>query len=370
MNKSLEEMIRADAPKASMVLESRVREIANKEVPSKLDWKKWLPLNRRRSLPRNFAIAGATLLVAVVGVAVISSALRVEVRGGCGAAHTIWRWDRENFNASNCLDSSNYGSSSGSSTSAQTVAPRSSATPAIQSDSLNGVPVNPTRVQEITSDFTIKVTNPQEGSKALIKAMEMAREMGGYVVSSQAQTKGDHFSSTILIRVPVARQSEAMIRVSKLGQVIAQSITLADRTQISGNQSVEIKTLKVKIFQLEQQIASLKIGSKAWRELHQEQQSLMQQLAADESTQQNTKETTLYAALSITLTDHIPSAPKGKPSHFHLEMSRIWSLIQGEVFLLLSLIGILALPLVLMGAVALGYKKYRKAQEARFLDRN
>src|SRR5690349_18764121 len=92
--------------------------------------------------------------------------------------------------------------------------------------------------------------------KATTRAMQIARGYGGYVASVDMNTPGKRGSSALVLRVPVARVEDAVLKLEKLGIVQGQRIRIDDLTRQDNVLQRQILALQTTIAKLEQKLAS------------------------------------------------------------------------------------------------------------------
>jgi hypothetical protein len=110
---------------------------------------------------------------------------------------------------------------------------------------------NPTRHQDYEADVRLRVRDLDALGKQTAAAMRVARELGGYVASlQQASATGASAEADLVLRVPVANVERAMIRLSGLGTVLEQHVSIVDLEQTVQQQRNQIRALKVRIVRL------------------------------------------------------------------------------------------------------------------------
>jgi hypothetical protein len=82
-------------------------------------------------------------------------------------------------------------------------------------------------------------------------AMRVTSELGGYVASvQQSTTTGAPGQADLVLRVPVAKVETAMIRLSGLGTVLDQHVSIVDLEQTVQQQRDRIRALRLRILRL------------------------------------------------------------------------------------------------------------------------
>jgi hypothetical protein len=83
------------------------------------------------------------------------------------------------------------------------------------------------RAQRYSANLTLAVEDTDALSEATQRALTIARDLDGYVVSVQYAT-GDDGAASLTLRVPSARASDAVARLSALGTIVGQSVQIDD----------------------------------------------------------------------------------------------------------------------------------------------
>jgi Domain of unknown function (DUF4349) len=115
-----------------------------------------------------------------------------------------------------------------------------------------GVPTpSPTRHQDYQADLRVRVRDLDALGRQTANAMRVVRELGGYVASvDQSTTAGAPGEVDLVLRVPVAKVETAMIRLSALGTVLEQHVSIVDLEQTLQQLRDRIRSLRVRIVRL------------------------------------------------------------------------------------------------------------------------
>jgi hypothetical protein len=114
--------------------------------------------------------------------------------------------------------------------------------------SLNApVPVpNPNRYQDYEASMTVRVGDLDALSDRANEAMRLARSYGGYVVSlQQSSTAGSPGQADLVLRIPVTRVEDALMRLSDLGTVTQRNVSIRDLERVVQQQRARIMQLKL-----------------------------------------------------------------------------------------------------------------------------
>jgi Domain of unknown function (DUF4349) len=200
--------LQASRPAASEAVRARVREFAaSAPTPAR----RRLP---RLALPRPvFVLVPAAALVLAVGTAGVvglagsggsgTVASKNEALGGERAARP------SSGAASNHAASPSPLDLSGGGTTSTPIAP------------------TPGRAQQVDATLTVKVADSNDVSQAAQDALDITRSLGGHVESASVRT-GDQAQANITVRVPVDKTEDAVTKLSALGAIVSQDVSIQD----------------------------------------------------------------------------------------------------------------------------------------------
>src|SRR5262249_48940546 len=117
------------------------------------------------------------------------------------------------------------------------------------------VPPDIGRHQDYEASMTLRVADLDALTDRTNEAMQIVRSYGGYVASVQQSTNaGQPGEADLVLRVPVRRVEEAMVRLSELGTVLARQVPVADIEQTLSQQRARILRLKLFIARASEQL--------------------------------------------------------------------------------------------------------------------
>jgi hypothetical protein len=172
------------------------------------------------------------------------------------------------------------------------------------------LPPSATRLNKYEAWLRVRVSR-DDLSRNATRAMQIARGYGGYVASVDMNTPGSQGSAVLVLRVPVTKVEDAVMRLGKLGDVTAQHVRIQDLQRQATEQQAAILKLRVTIAKLEQRLAgSLPADQRIQLEyqLAQAKQSLAAQTRAHKGTVREgtlaTISTTLYVKQAAAVAPH------------------------------------------------------------------
>jgi hypothetical protein len=110
----------------------------------------------------------------------------------------------------------------------------------------------PARLTDYNASIQIRVSDHDALTHATADAMRIARLLGGYVFSVDYTTPaGRPGNAYIQLRVPVGRVDDAMIRLSQLGTVLNQEVSMQDLQHVLERENERLASLRRTIRRLE-----------------------------------------------------------------------------------------------------------------------
>src|SRR5919109_1371866 len=230
---------------------------------------------------------------------------------------------------------------------------------------------NPTRYQDYEASMTVRVQDLDALSDRANEAMQIARSYGGYVVSlEQSTTTGRPGQADIVLRVPVARVEDALMRLADLGTVVERHLSIRDLERVVQQQRTRIVQLKVFI---ERAVERLKGSLPADVRLRLQLQ--LEEARRELSRTTNANKATLREAslsrISLTLTTQtvVPVTKKEGMGRFERAARDAGSFLAGAGAVMLFLLIVLSPLIVLVIGSLWGARAYRRREERRLLAR-
>lgn len=173
------------------------------------------------------------------------------------------------------------------------------------------LPPSTTRLNKYSAWLRVRV-DADRLAKATTRAMQIARGYGGYVASVDMNTPGKRGTASLVLRVPVTKVEDAVLRLGDLGEVSAQRVRIQDLQRQANVLQREILQLRTTIAGLQRKLAGSLSTEERLRlqyQVAQAKQSLAQKTKAQAST---VREGTL-ATVSMTL--FAPQKAAAAPHH-------------------------------------------------------
>jgi Domain of unknown function (DUF4349) len=214
---------------------------------------------------------------------------------------------------------------------------------------------SPNRVQRITTSLELRVASTGEVSSGAQQAVQITHALGGYPSSLDVNAAGRTGYADLVLRIPKQRLQAAVSRLSALGTVVGENVTIHD--------------LQNQVDATARKIARLEARLKAWQEQFQTAatQKQIAELTDEIGKLSRGRVATIhsasYATLSLQLTTRPAPAPAKKPGHgplHNLGVAFRWLGI-GALYAVA-----LAAPFVLLGVlvwlVARAVRRHRENQ--------
>jgi uncharacterized protein DUF4349 len=231
------------------------------------------------------------------------------------------------------------------------------------------VPPDASRHQDYEASMTLRVKDLDALTDRTNEAMQVARSYGGYVASVQQSTHaGQPGEADLMLRIPVGRVEEAIVRLSDLGTVLARQVSVVDLEQTLRQQRTRILRLKLFIARATEELNGSLPADVRLRLQLQLQQARADLAAATRANGATLNEAALsHVALTLTTQQAATPAQKGGSGRFGRAARDAGSFLAGAGAVILFLLIVLS-PLVVLGvAGALGLRAYRRREERRLL---
>jgi hypothetical protein len=247
-------------------------------------------------------------------------------------------------------------------------APASGATDQAQPFSTHGATVAPDgeRAQRVTATLTVKVTDSAGVSRAAQEALDLTRSLGGHVVSASVNT-GDDASASLTLRIPVARTEDAIVRLSALGTIVAQQVSMEDLQETIDAFVRRARNAQEQIVRITARLESesLSAGERAALELR--RKNLRAQLRSYRGSISATQAQGRFATLQVTVVtpDSLGAVPT--PSRLDRTLDRALEILVWEGVITLAVL-LVAAPFAILGLAAFVVRQvYRKREDERLL---
>ena len=229
------------------------------------------------------------------------------------------------------------------------------------------LPPSPTRLNRYQAWLRVKVARDGLASAAT-HAMQIARGYGGYVASVDMNTPGARGVAFLVLRVPVTKVEDAVLRLGKLGAVTAQHVRIQDLNRQSDAQVKKILQLRTTIAKLELQLQSSSLPAAERIRLEYALQQAKHSLALTTKAHSTTVREGTLATVSVRL--FVPQA--SVTSHHEGRLTRTTEaagsfLVRELAWLLYALI--VVGPIAVLAALAvLGARVSRRRADRRLLE--
>ena len=228
------------------------------------------------------------------------------------------------------------------------------------------LPPSKGRLQDYDASLRLQVDGVKGLSDATVKAMRVARSLGGYVGSVSYDAAANRRSAaTIVLRVPTAKVETAILRLSGLGTILAQQVRIRDvQNEVNGLRDTTA-TLRKEIAALEQALAVPGLTPDRKAELELRLQDRRQALAANVRATEAKVSGARLARISVALTTEAP-----EPQQESTRLDGIVDVLRWEGLGALYALVILVPLALLVAAVLVPLRLRRRREEARLLDTN
>jgi hypothetical protein len=200
------------------------------------------------------------------------------------------------------------------------------------------IPAPRTRAQRYEAELTLRVHDLSAETK---RALRLTRSLGGYVRTvdyGQGQKAGTAY---LVVRIPVGRVQQAIVRFSALGVILDQHVSIEDVQAGLDRRSREMQGLRDRISALEHEGTPEATAKAA---------TLGRQLVALQREQAQSLRAASFATVSLALrTKEATAVPPARPGRIERTFDRAGTVLMQELAVLLYVV-VVALPLLLLAA--------------------
>jgi hypothetical protein len=229
-------------------------------------------------------------------------------------------------------------------------------------------PPSATRLNRYQAWLRVRVDRDELGDAAT-RAMRIARGYGGYVASVDLNTPGNRGRALLVLRVPVTKVQDAVLRLGSLGDVTAQRVRIQDLQRQFDVQQRRLIRLRIQIADLERALKNPSLAADQRLRLQLQLQEAKRQLALTTRAHSSTAREGRLATISVGF--FAPGAAAAKPAHpGRLERSvrDAGSFLVAELSWLLYALIVAAPIAVLVALGVFGARALRRGSDRRLLE--
>jgi hypothetical protein len=238
---------------------------------------------------------------------------------------------------------------------------------AVSPQALRALPPSSTRLNKYEAWLHVRVAADRLDN-VTTHAMRIARGYGGYVASVDMNTPGKQGTASLVLRVPVTRVEDAVLRLGKLGEVTAQRVRIQDLQRQANVLERQIVALQSTVAKLERKLAAAGLAPdqrlRLQYQLDEAKRALAQKTKAHAST---VREGTL-ATVSLAFTTPQPAvAVPHHPGRLERTARDAGGFLVRELAWLLYAVIVLAPIALLAAALVFWVRAGRRRSEERLL---
>jgi Domain of unknown function (DUF4349) len=230
------------------------------------------------------------------------------------------------------------------------------------------LPPSTTRLNRYEAWLRVKVAR-DDLAQAATRAMQIARGYGGYVVTVDMNTPGARGRAFLVLRVPVTKVEDAVLRLGKLGAVTSQHVRIQDLQRQANVEQQQILNLRTTIAKLEEQLQNPSLSAADRFRLEYALQQAKRSLTLKTTAHAGTIREGTLATVSATF-----YVPQPKPAAVHHE-GRIGRTLKSAGSFLVRELAWLLYALIVVGPIAvlaalgvLGARAGRRRADRRLLE--
>ena len=222
------------------------------------------------------------------------------------------------------------------------------------------------RAQRYSAQLTLAVKDVNGLSAATQKALQITRDLGGYVVSVSYATS-DTGVSSMTLKVPTANVQDALVRLTGLGKIVSQQVQIDDLQGQVDELTKRESVLRGQIARLSARLADTGLDAETRATLEARRDAARAELARVRSARAQVNGEARYATIQLTLQTSQSTTVVPVPSRWDDALGRAGEILVAEATIVLYALVIVGPFALLALLVWLGRRGLRKRQEAALL---
>jgi hypothetical protein len=216
------------------------------------------------------------------------------------------------------------------------------------------------RAQRYSATLALRVDDNEALSDATQRALGIARDLGGYVVSVRYAT-GTEGTASLTLRVPSASAGDAVTRLSSLGTIVAQDVQIDDLQASLDSFDTQLRRIQARIAALTAAIA--RAGTAADRaRLEESRAGARAELRALRASRSATAAEARSATIQLELRTQEQSEVVAPGSRLDRALDKALAVLAWEAVVVLAIAVVLA-PFALVAAAVWTTRRARRRRE-------
>jgi hypothetical protein len=222
------------------------------------------------------------------------------------------------------------------------------------------------RAQRYSAQLTLAVKDVDGLSDATQKALQITRDLGGYVVSVSYATS-DTGVSSLTLKVPTANVQDALVRLTGLGKIVSQQVQIDDLQAQVDELTKRETALRGQIARLSARLAATDLDAETRATLEARRDAARAELARVRTTRAQVNAEARYATIQLTLQTPQSAVDPATPSRWDDAVDRGVGILAVEAMVVLYALVIVG-PLAVLALLAwLGRRGLRRRQNEQLL---
>jgi hypothetical protein len=224
----------------------------------------------------------------------------------------------------------------------------------------------PGRAQNYSAQLTLAVKDIDALSSATQRALQITRDLGGYLVTASYATS-DTGVSSLTLKVPTANVQDAIVRLSSLGKIVGQQVQIDDLQGQVDELTKREALLRGQIALLSAKLAAPGLDAATQATLEARRDAARSALAQVRVAHAQVNAQARYATIQLNLQTQQSSVVPVSTSRFDRGVDRAVEILAVEAMIVLYTLVIVG-PLALLALLAwLGRRTFRRRQDEQLL---
>ena len=224
----------------------------------------------------------------------------------------------------------------------------------------------PGRAQKVDATLSVRVPNSDRVSRAAQDALDLTRSLGGHVLTANVTT-GENASASLTLRIPVAKVQDAITRLSALGTIVSQQVSIEDLQERLDALTRRIRSVHAQIVKISARLEAETLDPETRASLELRRRTLRTELRTLRSSSAATRSEARFATVQLSVVTPESEGVVATTSRLDRSLDKAVEVLVWEGIVALVAL-LVAAPLAVVAITAwLLRRAYRRREEDRLL---
>jgi hypothetical protein len=224
----------------------------------------------------------------------------------------------------------------------------------------------PGRAQRVDATLSVRVADSDHVARAAQEALDLTRSLGGHVLTADVTT-GSGATANLTVRIPVAKTQEAITRLSALGKIVSQNVSIEDLQERLDALTRRARSVRAQIVKITARLESEALDAETRASLVLRRRTLRTELRNLRASTASTTSEARFATIQLSVVTPDSEGVVPTPSRLHRSLDKAVTVLVWEGIVALVVL-LVAAPLAIVGLATWAlHRVYRRHEEDRLL---